>query len=780
MAMLLTAFLSFGMLRLHAQSYIINTVVGTGSTTINSDGSPGTSVNISYPRNSAMYNGELYFVDANHNNVKKYNPSTKQVTTVAGVANIGFTPHSGDNGAAISAQISNPWGIAITSDGIMYISELSGYTVRKVVLSTGIITTYAGNGTNTYGGDGGAAINAGMDAPTGLALDAAENLYVATNNSRIRKIATDGTITTIYSSGSVITGLGFDGNGKLYFSDAGNGTVSYIDLSTNAVTRYAGTGIKGTPVNGSAATATQLYAPQQLAFDAAGNLYIPDGNKNVILKVTKATGIISYYAGIGGAAGSFGGDGGLATSANLYMPYGLSFDASGGLYISDAMNNRIRYVTGGTSISGTVYDDRNGLKNSTVDGIGTNVGNTLFINLMDGSNKVVATAAVQAGGTYSLPNVAPGAYTLVLSTMQGTVGTTAPAATLPSNWVNTGEHLGTGAGSDGTADGKLAVTMAGTSIVNANFGIDQRPTANNVSTAAVPNGQLNLTDIDGYVGIASNSPYVLPLSGNDPEDGAIGTGGTFMINTIAANTLLIYYNGVQLTAGATTITDYDPALLKIYGQEGSNATTMSFTYSAIDAAGVASAPATYTINTAYALPVTLLPLNAAMANGAAVYLTWGTVTELNNKGFGIQRSPDATTWSTIAFVNSSANGGNSSLTLNYDYTDKAPLAGNNYYRLVQTDIDGKTALSNVVSIYVSGSASKGLTVYPNPASGTTTVSGLQAGNQLSIISMDGRTMKSLTATAATQQLDISGLPSGIYFVRTVADGKATNVKFMVK
>ncbi len=228
------------------------------------------------------------------------------------------------------------------------------------------------------------------------------------------------------------------------------------------------------------------------------------------------------------------------------------------------------------SLSGNVFNDANGLTDSIVNGTGTNVGGALYANLVTGGN-VAQSVAVAADGTYSFGTVVPNtSYTVVLSTTLGTVGNAAPAAALPAGWVNTGENLGAGAGNDGTINGTLAVNIVITSVTNANFGIEQPPTAIDVSAAAQfnPGGTSKVT--------------VPNLSGSDPEDSSVTT---FVVKTLPSNGLL-YYNGTAVTAGQS-ITSYNPTLLMLDPNDG--AITCSFTYASVDAAGKESAPATVTM-----------------------------------------------------------------------------------------------------------------------------------------------------------------------------------------
>lgn len=198
-----------------------------------------------------------------------------------------------------------------------------------------------------------------------------------------------------------------------------------------------------------------------------------------------------------------------------------------------------------------------------------------------------------------------------------------------------------------------------------------------------------------------------------------------------------------------------------------------------DGSCLTSASSVITVTASTVLPVLYASPLAASNIAGNVLLKWTTATEINNKGFEIQRSSDGSKFTSIGFVNSKVADGTGSGT-DYSFTDKTAPTETNYYRLVQTDLDNKTTLSNIVSIYISGNGTQGLSVYPNPARGATTVSGLQTGSLISVISMDGRIVKSLLATSPTQQLDISGLATGMYVVKTVINGVPSVVRFMVR
>jgi uncharacterized protein (TIGR03437 family) len=236
--------------------------------------------------------GNLY-IAASGNSIRKV--SGGFITTVAGGGGT-----LGDGGPVTSAQLMCACGVAVDATGNLYIADQFDARIRKV--SAGVITTVAGNGTAGFGGDNGPATSAQLYSPEGVAVDSAGNLYIAdANNHRTREV-----------SGGVITTV------------AGGG----LSLS-------------GDPVPAASAS---LYSPAGVAADSAGNLYIADSGNSRIRKVSG--GAITTVAGSGAALdGGFSGDNGPATSAQLYWPNGVAVDSAGNLYIADTYNSRVRVLT---------------------------------------------------------------------------------------------------------------------------------------------------------------------------------------------------------------------------------------------------------------------------------------------------------------------------------------------------------------------------------------------------------------------------------------------------
>ena len=283
-----------------AATGLITTVAGTGAAGYNGDSIAATSATVA-PESVAIDGaGNLYIADGGNNRIRKVTAATGLITTIAGTGAGGY---NGDNIAATSAEVDNPYEIAVDGLGNVFISDTGNHRIREVSAATGIITTVAGTGTGGYSGDNGAATSAEISNPRGIAVDATDNLYIADyGNERIRKVSNTGIITTV----------------------AGNGSGGY---------------------NGDniAATSAELNIPLGVAVDAAGDLYIADAGNNRVREVIAATGVITTVAGNG--TGGFSGDDGSATSAELYADHTLTLDNAGDIYVTDSGNQRIRKVT---------------------------------------------------------------------------------------------------------------------------------------------------------------------------------------------------------------------------------------------------------------------------------------------------------------------------------------------------------------------------------------------------------------------------------------------------
>ena len=342
------------------------TTSASGSTPSNGDNGAATSAILQTPFALAIdSSGNLYFAENADSKIRKVD-SKGIITTVAGTGTPGF---SGDGSTATNAQMNFPTGIAVDSSGNLYIADSVNLRVRKI--AGGSITTVAGNGNVSFGGDNGSALKAQMNGPQGVAVDTAGNVYVAdTLNHEVRKIDTKGTISAVAGNGSAGSGnnqlngpqgVAVDTAGNVYIADTGNARVIKVAAGGGSST-YAGSGTPGFGGDNGAAGSAQLYTPTGVAVDGSGNVYIADFQNHRIRKVS-TSGTITTVAGNGNQG--YAGDGGQAGSALLNYPIGVAVDSGGNLYIADSGNHVIRKVlTNGTiaTIAG------NGLPGSTGDG----------------------------------------------------------------------------------------------------------------------------------------------------------------------------------------------------------------------------------------------------------------------------------------------------------------------------------------------------------------------------------------------------------------------------
>ena len=317
-----------------ADEWTIETVAGGGV----GDGGPATAAYLIVPNGVAVDSvGNLYIADTGNHRIRKVTASTGNISTAAGTGTTGF---SGDGGPATEAQLYWPGGVAVDSAGNLYIADTANHRIRKVTASTGNISTAAGTGIAGFRGDGAAATSAQINRPRGVAVDGSGNLYIAdTENHRIRKVdASTGNISTA-ARGGLPRGVAVDSTGNLYIADTENHRIRKMDAD-GLLSTVAGTGIL-VPGDGVPAVRASLHRPTGLAVDGAGNLYI--ANAHSIHKVDASTGNISTVAG-GGKPADYLGDGGPATEAQLNYPSGVAVDTAGNFYIADSGNHRIRKV----------------------------------------------------------------------------------------------------------------------------------------------------------------------------------------------------------------------------------------------------------------------------------------------------------------------------------------------------------------------------------------------------------------------------------------------------
>ena len=345
---------------------IITTVAGNGTTNYSGDGGAATNAGLYRPSGVALdSSGNLFIADTDNNRIRKISTGGI-ITTVAGSGPTGFGTgsYSGDGGAATNATLNGPTSVAVDANGNLFIADYLHDRIREVS-ANGIITTIAGGGTS-YPDDGGAATNADLGDPIALTLDANGNLFFAENDGfRVRKVTTNGILTTVAGinepggfSGdggpatnanlSLPASVAADDSGNLFIADAGNDRIRKV--STNGIITtvvgstpapfYGGGSYSG---DGGAATNATLNLPEGVALDASSNLFIAD-TYNQRIREVNASSVITTIAGNGTT--NYFGDGGAAANASLNYPTGFeALDPGGNILIAVWGNNWVRKVS---------------------------------------------------------------------------------------------------------------------------------------------------------------------------------------------------------------------------------------------------------------------------------------------------------------------------------------------------------------------------------------------------------------------------------------------------
>jgi sugar lactone lactonase YvrE len=387
----------------------IHTVAGNGTEGYSGDGGPARGAQLNEPGGvSVDQAGNLLIADTYNNRIRAVAASTgtfygkamvaRHIYRVAGDGKFGF---AGDGGHAATAKLGEPRDVAVDAAGNLLIADTHNNRIRMVAESNGTfyrqamtagdIYTVAGDGTPGYSGDGGPATQAGLAYPYGVAVDPAGNLLMADSyDDRIRLVAastgtfygqamTAGDIYTIAGTGvggfngdgrpatkARVTGpdgVAVDAAGNLLIADTGANRVRVVAESTGtlygrAMTKgdiytVAGDGMDGYSGDGGQATRAELYMPEAMASDPAGNLVISDSLNYRVRVVAEHTGTFygqamtagDIYTIAGTSKGGFTGDGGQATKAELWFPRGVAVDPAGDVLIADSFNNRVRMVT---------------------------------------------------------------------------------------------------------------------------------------------------------------------------------------------------------------------------------------------------------------------------------------------------------------------------------------------------------------------------------------------------------------------------------------------------
>jgi hypothetical protein len=568
-------------------------------------GAPATGVELNYPfgiwDDSA---GNLYINDSHNFMVRENVKSSGLVNFFAGNGTYGYT---GDGGAATSAELTYNYGIAKDSAGNVYIADTSNCLVRKVNAG-GTISTFAGLVINNavrcgYTGDGGAATSAELYNPYGIAVDSKGSVYITDYIEHVVRRVTGGVITTIAGIGGLQgysgdggpatsallwgpTAVAVDPTGNVFIADTNNCRVREINVATNIINTVAGTGNCAFTGDG-LAIANGIAYPQGIAVDANDNLFIGDYNNRV--RWVSPNGIMTTIAGTGAAG--YSGDGGLATSAVMYEPTGITLDPSGNVLVSDYNNFRVRSI-------------------SAFPAVGTSTGSMSFGLTAAGTTSSPQTLIVSAYGPVSISNISTSTnfteadncpptmangtvcsmYVYFAPTASGSLtGTITVNSNGYFNQTNTVNLTGLGS----------AISLAGAPLSFGNQLVKttsaaKTVTVKNTGTSAITMGAITLTNTTDYT-VATNT---CPASGSTLAGGAsCNIGVTFGPKSTGAK------------RGSVVINDNDPSSPQLIGLSGVGISNVSLSPTSVTfpttGVGVTSANTKITLTNNTGVSITL-------------------------------------------------------------------------------------------------------------------------------------------------------------------------------
>jgi sugar lactone lactonase YvrE len=863
-------FIAFLLLISIARAQNVSTVAGGGS----HNGVPALSVPMTNPNAMAIdAAGNLYVANNSGANIRKIDLSGT-VTTVAGGTP---GPEVVDGQPAVSGELQNPSGVAVDAAGNIYFTELNN-KVRMVSFATGLVSTYAGTGVAGYSGDGGAAISAQFSQPRGLAIDALGNLYIADRaNGVIRKIDFSGNISTVAGTGvngysgegtainaklNLPYGIALDGTGNhLYIADDSNHRVRMVDLTSGMISTVAGDGIFQAGNENVPATATEFKSITGVFVDGANNIYITDSKAALVRKVDAATGLVNTIVGVLGGTPGFAGDGGAATGAKLAAPISSILDGSGNLFIADQGNQRVRKVSSSniSTYAGTgvnVDNGDGGLATNAIlsglPGVATDVDGNIFFSDFQAVREVdvnlhLITTVAGTGVSGTTGDGSPAAFARLCNPSGVYVDGTGNLYICSSceskiRKVNTSGIITTfaGTGTPGYSGDLGLATSANLDNVTAITGdaagniyindpvhgvVRKIDLSGNITTVAgngIPGysgdgAAATLAQLSSVNGLAVDAAGNLYISDNTPNNVvrkvAVGTG---IISTVAGGgagtgntgdgglaTAALFGNITNVYSDITGnlyITDKGFNRIRRVDAVSGNITAFAGTgAAAFSGDGGAASAATFSQPTAVIqdplgniliadagnlrirsvsgvpLPLTLLSFTGTLQN-SDVTLKWNTSNEVNTQTFIVERGQGQKPFAAIGSVGANSTAGKNS----YSYVDKGLAPGTYLYRLKMVDRDGHFTYSPVVSIQSTAAMTGRIVLYPNPVKDVLYVQ-LQAEGQetmiLQLSDMQGRVLQQqevqLSRGVTGLSFNTSSLAAGSYLILSAGEHKVT-------
>ena len=707
--------------------------------------------------------------------------------TISTIAGNGTSGYSSDGIAATTSELSGPQGLALDASGNIYIADLVNNRIRRIDIATGLISTIAGNGTGAYNGDGILATAAEIYQPSALNFDPAGNLYFTDRgNNRVRKITiSTGIISTIAGNGtqgyngdgiaataaelSSPNEVSFDVSGNLYIADWNNHRVRKVNMITGIISTVAGTGTAGYNGDGIAATAAEINAPCGITFDAAGNMYVCEYGGYRVRMISGATELISTVAGTG--TGGYNGDGIAATAAELNGPAYIKFDNAGNMFIGDAYNQRVREISGTTGMISTIAGTGTGGYNG--DGISATTAelNDPFYIYFDKINCCLYIADYQNARIRKITGGFAGGCNLAVAP-----GNLVSCQVLPQITINASNNSSwvTIADSAGNIAAQINGNGNNLGVINASL---------YTKTGACRQDMLYRLYLNRNVTI---SPQVQPVSGN--------VGLRLYLKSEELDSLETALNTIGEGSGVNSINNLgvfknEEACQTVGTNIAPNLSTAGFAYNAdyYVQTSVSSFSSFYFASSLLSaiLPVTLSSFTGIRA-GANNILSWQSSAGAHVV-FGIERSNDGIHFESIGNVDAAASGNNPGA---YGFTDEHPPLSTlyNYYRLSITEEGNLINYSAVIAISDDENKSLQIAVSPNIFHGSTiSVQAISGNAQMvgfTIADIAGRVLFRRTAAigAGNNQLFLYpvSLEPGIYLLYgSTVKGRTNVARFIV-
>ena len=859
--------------QLHAQ--VVSTLAGSGSS--GSTNATGTSASFNKPQGVVVdANGNVYVSEYSGNKIRKITPEGV-VTTFAGSSSSGTS-----NGTGTAARFSRPNGLAIDASGNIYVADEWNHRIRKIT-PAGVVTTFAGSSSGSNNGTGTAAQ---FNYPSGVAVDGNGNIFVCDrSNHLIRKITSAGVVTTFAGSGSNgnvngtgtaatffnPTGIAIDANDNLYITDYSNHSIRKI-TSAGVVTTLAGpvgsTGTWGT--TNATGTSARFNYPYHIVIDSHGNIIVTELNGQRLRKITTA-GVVTSYVG----STTSGSTNAVGTSARFSSPRGLGIDTDDNIFIADYNNNLVRKVypysygkkitIDNTKVSGSssltdfpvlISFTDNDLRSTSNSGnvhssngyditFKNNSGTTVLSHEIEKYDPVTgelvawvkvpslsATTNTEINMYYGNPSIStdPSStstwnsdYIVNMHMDDNPTGTISNSSQQNFNASSFGSmtsgdiltsKIGNGTDFDGSNDG---FTMSDNNTLDLNtsdftfscwFKTDA---VSNYQTLFNKKGSGGGHTGFGAVYVNPSSQLTFYFKGAGGTQGGGNTTATVNANSwysfhltcdVANDEVKIYLNGSLVS---TISVDAGSTLANGHHQYFGSFNTSSHPFNGVlDEMRIAltdfsadwiateynnqNSPSTfYSVssqqNASNPLPVDLISFHANPNANHTAHLNWVTSSEINNSHFEIERSFDARTFEIVGEV---AGNGNSQHLIEYSYLDEdiSLLKNTVFYRLKQVDFDGEFEYSDIrVVRFDALENDMQLEAYPNPFSDEVTIMiNLSAGEnyQIQITDLNGDIIhkEDHNFKSGIHKLDLSQWDSGMYIVEVASNQGSEHIKVM--